>query len=290
MRWSQLLRWPQGRLGNVGLRSKNCKRSVHQAKNLSGEVFINGQYPPGNKPRAIFRSFLSVQPEPLPAPEVFTPSTRCTDHRCFDSANFYSDLYSAESDRNSIGVTGGQLEVRVSDYAADTNGKVRITSKVAAQLSSSNYLHVTMDGVNHVTRRRYPQIITSDAPPPVQDNLPVGKTIILQTFDNTPSISEFQLCNHRTWDVNNQCPRFNMASRPVPLPGLPFGGLRPLHMISDKQGKDRSARCDAYFSSTQSYLFLDGAPYGCVIFPDVTALPKWPGLGDVGQRSLSLRG
>ena len=160
------------------------------AKSSTGGGFVNGQYDPSNKPKAIARSFITVKPETLPAldffadfktgspTELFTKPSRCTDHLCFDSANFLSDFYLTESDRNSIGVSDGELTVRISDYIADTGGKVRITSKIPAQISNSTYLHVTMDVTNHVTSRRYPQIIISNAPSPVQDNLEQGTSLI----------------------------------------------------------------------------------------------------------------
>lgn len=51
-------------------------------------------------------------------------------------------------------------------------------------------------------------------------------------------------------------------------------GLRPYHALSDKFGKDRSYRFDGYVSSKRAYIFVNGNPYGCGVFPAGSITPK----------------
>ena len=257
-----------------------------KAHSPTGEVYLNGQFDPANKPKATARSFIQVAPQALPkmdffadfnpsSPvEVFTPSTRCSGwaRACYDSPNFFTDFYSVEGDRHSIGVVNGELMVRLADVGADVNGMVRITSRTSAQIASNNYLHVSMDVDNFIGSRRYPQIIVSDRPVPVQDSLDQGTTVILQTRGDWPGAAEIQLCDHRIWAVNNQCPTFNLTSNPAALPAG-VSGIRPFHMVSDGAGLDRTYRFDGYISSQRAYVFMNGSPYGCAIFPAANATP-----------------
>ena len=207
--------------------------------------------------------------------ENFSASNRCPGwgRACYDSQNFAVDFYAVEGDRHTIGVLNGELLVRLADVGADVNGKVRITSKTPGQLSDDKFLHVTMDVDAYTTGRRYPQIIVSDRQIPVQDAFDQGSTIIIQTRGNWPASAEIQLCDHRIWDVNHQCPSFDLSAKPAALPGAP-SGIRPYHMISDSVGQDRTFRFDAYVSSKRTYVYVNGSPYGCAIFPVGSVTPS----------------
>jgi hypothetical protein len=108
------------------------------------------------------------------------------------------------------------------------------------------------------TDRRYPQIIISDREAPVQDNLVEGTTLIVQPKDMTPTHLQVQVCDHRTWDVNDQCPRLpTFAADAAPASSLP----------GEKSGTDNAITIDVWLSSTRLYLFLDGEPYSCTDLP-----------------------
>ena len=258
-------------------------------QSLTGEVFLNGQAEPSSSPKATARSFIRVTPKTLPAmdffvdfnpqsaPEVFTAATRCGgwEHSCFDSQHFAVDFYATEGDRHSIGVVNGELLTRLADVAADVNGKVRITSKTNAQMMDNKFLHVSMDVDAASSGRRYPQILLSDRPIPVQESLEQGSTILLETRGTWETNFEIQLCDHVIWDVNHQCPTFNLTQGTPVMPGGKKG-LRPYHALSDNFGKDRTYRFDGYVSSKRAYIFVNGSPYGCGVFPAGATTPKGP--------------
>ena len=250
---------------------------------------MNGQDEPSSVPNAAARSFIRVTPKSLPAmdffadfnpqsaTEVFTASTRCRGYArsCFDSQHFAVDFYSTEGDRHSIGVVNGELLMRLADVAADVNGKVRITSKSNAQRMEDKFLHVSMDVDTASSGQRYPQILVSDRPIPVRNSLEQGSTLLLETRGIWETNFDIQLCDHVIWDVTHQCPTFNLTQG---IPVMPGGktGLRPYHALSDHFGKDRTYRFDGYVSSKRAYIFINGSPYGCGVFPAGATTPKGP--------------
>src|SRR5262249_40469031 len=112
------------------------------------------------------------------------------------------------------------------------------------------------------TDRRYPQIFVSDRGWPVQDQLVDGASLVFQTFNRGPQRLDIELCDHRTWETNDQCPRFAVEN------GFDLDGpFRPQPEVNEHMGIDRRARIDAYASTRKAYLFLDGQPYGCADLP-----------------------
>jgi len=127
-----------------------------------------------------------------------------------------------------------------------------------------------MEGDAFTTGRRYPQIIISDQAAPVQWNLSKGNALILQTFEdagtaNWPNSYQLQVCDHRQWDVNNQCPGYDLY-RAMSSDGK-VTALRPNAEVAEHTGVDRSTHFDAFVSTTRAYLFLDNEPYGCANLP-----------------------
>jgi hypothetical protein len=243
-----------------------------RARAANGEVFVNGQHEPGNRPKAIARSYLEVSPqapEPLDFYDTFsTPLGTFTETRPGfqtvrrDYANYDMTFYSIELPKFAIGQMLGELWVTYSDWAADTNGKFRLTPKRRATLAANSFLHVTMEVDIVTTGRRYPQILVSDRDWPIQEQLVNGTTLVFQSFNDPPQRLDIELCDHRVWEVNNQCPRFPMEN--AAAPNLPW---RPQPEVNEYMGVDRRARIDAYASTQRAYLFLDGQPYGCANLP-----------------------
>lgn len=257
-----------------------------------GEVFINGQHAANNRPRPIARSFLKVAPGPKPdldwfmgfgADEGFpdfataafdTPcdnpdSPTCWGEHRQSTAMVDVHYRSAVESRDVIGRVLDELWILYADIGADVGGKIRITPNQKATMSSGEYLHVTMEVDAFTTTRRYPQILVSEGAAPVDVNLAKSNTIIVQPFAdqgtaNWPYLLQLQLCRHRTWDVNNQCPAtdlYRLGSSDDPT------GLLPVPELGELTGVDRSTRFDAFLSPERAYLFADGQPYGCVDLP-----------------------
>ena len=245
-----------------------------------GEVFVNGQFDGvAGRPKAIARAFVNVVPDVRPTmdwmstaasfSEPFTPLScqspvgNCTQEFYLQSNTYAASFFWTETGRYTLGNVQGQLLVNYSDWAADTNGKFRMTVRnQRATISANTFVHATME-VNSVgSGRRYPQLMLSDQGVPVQYNLERGRTLILQTFGDFPSRVDLEICDHRTWDVNNQCPRFILRHR---FDGSgAISGLNPLpEEDAFMAAVDAPTRFDLYASNARAYIFVNDKPYGC---------------------------
>lgn len=263
----------------------------------TSEVFINGQYDAGNQPKAIARSFVDVKPVPHPKmdflatfgpdspEETFTPID-CGDGTCYQTWRAQSQTWDQmfiNAENGAVKGTGlyasgpqlGEWWLSYADVAGDTNGKYRLTAMQKAKMSDSTFLHVTMEVDAYATARRYPQIIISDQDAPVQYNLVNGHSIVVQpravinTSIDYPSNYELQLCKLRTWDVNNQCPVYDLY-HVLDASGKPTR-LNPNDEFGEHASVEHRVLFDVYASTKRAYLFLDGAPYGCANLPDGAA-------------------
>jgi len=249
------------------------------APNATGEIFVNGQGDGNPRPRAIARSFVKLGPrahekmdwyadfkDGVPLAPLTPRSTGSAQQDYYASSPDY-DLTFYEVDSNevtkaiqwSMGPMLGALRVNYHDQAADTNGKFRLTPLVKGTMAANTFLHATMETDVLSSNRRYPQIFISDIDPPLQSNLTKGTTLLVQTFDAWPIQVQIQVCDHRYWDVNNQCPRFDL---------LKIGDkLAPVDEISEKSGLDWRVRFDVYASTKRVFVYVDGKPYGCADLP-----------------------
>jgi hypothetical protein len=249
-------------------------------------------------PKAIARSFVQVEViphasmdflatfPPNATPETFTPVTAgpptegCSQDWRYQSATFYAHFICMDggptpgSGLFTFGPVMGELWTTMGDNGADTNGKLRLTSLQKATMSSSTFLHVTMEVDSYSTSRRYPQILISDQDNPVQYNLPNGHTLIIQTrgelatyYGDYPIDLQVQICNLRTWDVNNQCPLYDLYH--VTDSSGNVLHLAPNDEVGEHASTDHRMLYDVFASSQRVYVFLDGAPYGCADLPAV---------------------
>jgi hypothetical protein len=243
------------------------------AASATGEVFINGQGT-DTKPRAIGRACLRVAPsKPTEAdwsydgvPETYSePVQKGFQIWELESPTFNVQYHTVATDEFTIGAMFGELWATYGDWAADTNGKLRFTPKTRATLSVDAFVHASMEVDMVSTQRRYPQLLVSDQEWPVQDNLEQGSTVLVQTFGGItmPIEAQIQFCDHRTWDVNNQCPMYDLYR-------LGEGDARflsPRPEINGFSGVDRTVRFDVYVSTGRAYLLTNGQPYACVDLP-----------------------
>jgi hypothetical protein len=246
----------------------------------NGEVYINGQYDgvAGN-PKAIARSFIDVAPRvrqamdwlstPASFSEQFTTlPCQAPDGNCFQQFHLQSSTYdisflATETDRWKVGNVLGEFQVNYTDWATDTNGKFRMTVRnQKANIAANSFVHATME-VNSVSSgRRYPQLILSDQDIPVQYNLINGRSLILQTFGPYPPRIDLEICDHATWDVNQQCPRFIFRYR---YDSSGAGkGINPIPEVDQYMATvDGSVKYDLYASNSRAYIFINDKPYGC---------------------------
>jgi hypothetical protein len=254
-------------------------------------------------PKAIARSFVKVAPKahpkmdffaafsPKSPPETFktipcgVPGGNCYATWRQQSATFDQMFINAEYMPDgkdglfAYGPVMGELWVTYADVGADTNGKYRLTANQKATMSASLFLHVTMEVDAYSTARRYPQILVSDQEAPVQYNLAQGHTLIVQPRGETtewyawPLDYNLQICNLRTWDVNNQCPQYDLYH--FGEDAGKGGHLAPNDEVGEHASVDHRVIFDVYASTQRVYFFLDDQPYGCADMPTV-GVPSGP--------------
>ena len=242
-----------------------------RAASPTGEVFVNGQHDPASSPQPIARSYVCPQigaPESFDVLETFDAPLGLAevDLNTYGGWDLYLEnerltatFYSLEPEAWSVDSVMGELWVSYADWASDTNGKFRLTPKTTGQVGTDSFVHATVEVDLFSTGRRYPQLWVSSAPAPVQDNMADAVTINLQTFGSWPTGLEIQRCDHRYWDVNDQCPLFTTQHEDfsdAPWPAQPF--------VSDLTGSGVRTRLDLWVSSDRAYAFIDGQPHGCV--------------------------
>jgi hypothetical protein len=264
------------------------------AASSTGEVYINGQHMAGVNPKPIARSFIQIEPGPKPDLDWFNGfhdassmgsmmmDTKCgaLDGNCWQQFRRVSNTLDlsfmfVETDRWAFAPILGELWVNFGDVGADVNGKFRLTPSTKATLAADTYVYTTMTVDTFSTGRRYPQMIISDQDVPVQINMQKGYAIVIQTFGGWPNTYEVQACDHQYWDVNNQCPKYDLHHVYDPNDATKVTGLLPNAEIGEHSGMDRATKLEAYASSKHVFLFMDGEPYGCADLPSST-VPNGP--------------
>jgi hypothetical protein len=172
----------------------------------------------------------------------------------------------------------GQFWDAFDDWAQGVTGTLRFTAPQRANMDADpkKFLRITWSVNTVSTDRRYPQLIVSDQGPPVQDGFtnPNSDFLLIQTIDGPSMRLEAQafhgLVNGKPWAVNNQAPHHaiidydNWTANPSSATSSP---IPPADPPFEHAGMDRMTRYDAYISSSVLYLFMDGAPAGCMQFP-----------------------
>jgi hypothetical protein len=177
----------------------------------------------------------------------------------------------------------GQFWDALDDVAQDVTGSVRFTAPQLANMDSdpTKFLQVTWSVNTVSTDRRYPQLIVSDQPSPVQDGFANvnSDNLLIQTRIGPSMLLEVEafhgLVNGKPWAVNNQSPihaliDYDTWNSAGGNPSSPTGTPQPIAPADspfEHAGVDRMTRYDAYISSTQLYVFMDGAPAGCTQYP-----------------------
>jgi hypothetical protein len=281
-----------------------------QAASATGEVFINGQYdPPGSaagpallkttsaSPIPIARSFVQVSPNPhdptawdfydgFNVASTFGTATATVDPgycpsgttTCahYTSPTFDIGAYSIDNPTNvplfAYGQFLGQLWDAFDDWKQDVTGSVRFTVQKMASIDAdaTKFLHVTWSVDSVSTGRRYPQLIVSDQPIPVQDGFqnPNGNFLIVQTIQGPSMRFEVEafhgLVNGHPWAVNNQAPDHALVDYDNWSGGMNTNQtIPPAEPPFEHAGMDRMTKYDAYISSDRLYVFMDGTPAGC---------------------------
>jgi hypothetical protein len=284
-----------------------------QAASPTGEVFINGEYDNVTAaPVPIARSFISVTPQPHdPAQwdwyQGFNPGTdlgavtpldfqgtvthfSCSSEGCLSQDSvFQIGAYELDAPNDVAVFTWGQFQGQLweafDDTGQDVTGRVRFSALQTATVAADTFLHVTMSVNTVATTRRYPQIIISDQPLPVDCTQTFcgggngignanSNTVLFQVFNGPAMQLEAEafhgLVNGATWNVNNQAPNHDFVDSDPngALTDPQFAALSPVaDPPFEHAGLDRMTKIDAFVSTQRMYLFMDGQPAGCSGYP-----------------------
>lgn len=239
-----------------------------RAGSPTGEVFVNGQYDTDARPSPIARSYVTVAPELPTNLEFYATFPESEDFRAafaeptgsvygqhFVANDFTFSSYSASHVH--FGSFLGEFWAAYNDIDAGVNARVRLTPHQMA-LISEDFLHVTTEFNVVTTRRRYPQILISDQAAPIEEDLAIGTTIIIEPIGYAPAYLQVEICQDRAWGVDEPCPQLLLFS-PDNAPTAP--------LLSENAGEDNAVTLDVYLSSDRLYLLVDDQPFACTDFP-----------------------
>jgi tetrahydromethanopterin S-methyltransferase subunit B len=266
-----------------------------------------------NSPVPIARSYVQVTPQPHDptawdwyegfnvdaGPPAFVPSPDPASCSCdpdaspaapcgygagacgyWNSAGLSAGAYEVDSPSGvpllAFGQFLGQFWEVFDDFGQDVTGTLRFTAPKTATLDTdpTKFLHVTWSVDTVSTDRRYPQLIVSDQPSPIEDAFsnPDSNFLLIQPILGPSMRFEVEafhgLFDGKPWAVNNQAPDHalidydNWATDYPSTPTEP-----PAEPPFEHAGMDRITKYDAYISSTVLYAFMDGTPAGCMQYP-----------------------
>jgi len=270
----------------------------------TGEVFINGQHDPGNRPRPTARAYVDAEPEADPEMDWFEGFDVGGPWENFDvetipnwgvfyrrNANWAID-FGGCTDNNTVGPLLGQLVFGGGDGGSSCN--MSITPRnVSAEITAGEYLHVRMATDLPSTMRRYPQILITTTPVvepgsqsdeflvpvrnrlgplPFEEDYVAGsgdhRTIIVQPFGTAPEL-QVEFCDLRGWGVSIQCPRANIYGYHAGDYSAEWDNpWYPVPVLAETSGHDRPVWFDVYASTERVYVFMDEKPAGCAVLPE----------------------
>jgi hypothetical protein len=276
----------------------------------TGEVYVNGQHAPENRPRPVARAYVQAIPEAPPAMELYEsfadatawqPLTTTTEDnlvRIRRNDRFIVE-YAGCTANDPIGPVLGQLVFGGGDWGSSCNMSI-IPRELQPELAGDTFLHTRMSTEMPSSGRRYPQILITTVPVaepgsqqysydepvrsrlgplPIADGYQPGsgsdRTIIVQPFGSNHEL-QIEFCDRRGWGVNTQCQRANIY-------GYHAGAYeeewqepwRPVPVLGDVAGFDRPVQLDVYASTERVYVFSDGKPAGCAVLP-AGSMPAGP--------------
>jgi hypothetical protein len=274
--------------------------TLQEARLTSGEVFINGQHEPTNRPRPVARAYVDVVPEAHPKMdwfEGFDPGETWDTFKVdagnngvhiFRNSKWALD-FSGCTDNLTAGPMLGQMVTGYADGGSSCNMSM-VPLGLGTTLKADGYLHVRMSSEVPSTGRRYPQIMITTTPVlnpgdvqpldsvplharlgpmPFDKGAPPGdqRSIIVQPFGGYHEL-QVQFCDQRGWGVSAQCPQANIYGHHAGNYNETWKSpWLPVPLLGDVAGYDRPVQFDVYASTERVYVFMDDKPAGCAVLP-----------------------
>jgi hypothetical protein len=224
--------------------------TLDEARLSSGEVFINGQHDPANRPKPVARAYIDVTPQPQPQMDflaTFDEGTPWGPFKKFQDNNsflFRSDDWAIDTtgctDNFTFGPLLGQFVLGMADGGSSCN--VSITpKKVATKVAADRYLHVRMTTDIPSTGRRYPQLMVTNVPL-LPDPGPMEGNFFMTPVHSRLGNFPFDLVGpDKKAGTADDIPAMGGQSIVV----QPFGGYQETQIeFCDKRGWGVSQQCD----------------------------------------------
>lgn len=259
----------------------------------TGEVFINGQHNPQNRPQPIARTFVEVSPRPAETMSFSTSFSDTTElanmtvHQDLTATVYRNERWSIETGHCGSNFTYGSVLGQLFLGAPECQVSL-VPRNFQPRIEANRFLHVRMATDLASTARRYPQLLittarsveakdvstASDLPihnrlgPLYPSELPGADSSLIVQTHYTYHEAQIQFCGHRGWGVSAFCPRANIYGYDAGDPDAqPDQRWLPVPVIGDLVGFDRPVQLDVYASTERVYLFMDGRPVGCALLP-----------------------
>lgn len=276
--------------------------TLDEARLPSGEVYINGQHDPANRPKPIARAYVDLQAAPRPQMDWYEGFDEGAPWPPLDVTTGNNGVFIMRNDRWAADFSGctpnisfapslGQLMLGFDDGGSSCNVSISPRA-LPTKLSSGKFLHVRMSSDIASTNRRYPQImitttpIVDPNPSMILDEIPLharlgplpyemkppgpNSSIIVQPFGGYHELM-VELCDQRGWGVGNQCQQANVYGFHAGNYNEDWGDdaprWNPVPVLGDLAGHDRPVQFDVYASTEKVYVFLDDKPAGCAVLP-----------------------
>lgn len=278
--------------------------TVDEARLAStGELFINGQHDPANRPKPIARAYVDVEPAARPTMDFYDAFDASTPWDPFTvDVDTNNGVYVMRNSRYAADFSGcspnlvfapllGQLVLGFDDAGSSCNISI-VPRGVDPRLGADHFVHVRMSTDVPSTLRRYPQIMITNTPvlepgqrPHLYDvplhtrlgPLPFDgpangdyQSIIVQPFGAYHEI-DVEFCDRRGWGVGHQCDQGNSYGYHAGSYSEDWGKSTPpwlpVPVLGEVAGYDRPVQFDVYASTERVYVFVDERPAGCAILP-----------------------
>jgi hypothetical protein len=224
--------------------------TLDEARLTSGEVFVNGQHDPANRPKPTARAYVDVTPQAQPTMDFlatfdegapWAPLTKWQDNNAMLLRNEDWVVDTGGCTNNfTFGPVLGQLVLGMADGGSSCN--VSITPrKVPTKIAGDRYLHVRMTTDIPSTGRRYPQILVTNVP--IQADPPLDSGA-LHTVPVHARLGNFP------FDLAGPDKKMGTADDVAPMGGRsiivqPFGGYQETQIeFCDTRGWGVSSQCN----------------------------------------------
>ena len=275
--------------------------TLDEARISTGEVFINGQHDPANRPRPIARGYVDVEPAAHPKMdwfEGFDPRRHVGAVQGHDRQQRRTHSQEQQMGARFLGLHrqphGGpaaraarrglrrrRLELQHEHGAAGGQNRPQSRRLFARAHDVRGPLHrPSLSAIDDhhdpcpqsrrraAARQRPPSCAARSHCLSTRGCRPGEQvSIVVQPFAGYHEL-QIQLCDQRGWGVSAQCPQANIYGDHAGNYNEQWSApWLPVPVMGEVAGFDRPVQFDVYASTERVYVFMDDRPAGCAVLP-----------------------